>query len=218
MDSALFLVSNTLSKVALRAAQRSAKDADDNLVAILFSAAYFEGTLNEVLQRIIDGDHSNLPANYDKIRLAAAAAGLGDRFANIERKVRVLAAASAGCAVDTDKTPWKELFLLFRLRNWMVHLRPERMNVRTGRPDEPSSLVSTSVHALVNDLLEVGAISSVPEGRMVPVMLATRLNGVGPWAYKAAYGALEELAMWLPELNRLILTTHTHPSAARAAV
>jgi hypothetical protein len=100
----------------------------------------------------------------------------------------------------------------------MVHLRPERLQVRAGREDEPSSLVSTQVHNLVTDLLTAGAIKEIPPGHMVPVALATGLSGVGPWAYAAAYSGLEAVDSWLPEKHWQHAPSYRAPKLLDAAV
>src|SRR3989442_1354562 len=45
---ALFLASNTLNDIAFNAARASKADQDTNLVAILFSAAWFAGAIAEI--------------------------------------------------------------------------------------------------------------------------------------------------------------------------
>jgi len=218
MEKATFLASNVLSGIAFKAAQRGAADSDQNLIAVLFSAAWFESCLNEVLSDLLERPTGQSDDRIQRIRLSAEAAGLGERMVPLERRLRVLAAAAMGESLPADRAPWRDVFLLFRLRNWMLHLRPEHMSVRPGRPDEPSSLVSLSVHQLVRDLHDAGAIASIPEGRLVPVVVAASLDGVGRWAYRSAYGGLEGLVAWLPGWNHRLLADHQPPSAIDAAV
>ncbi len=214
----LFLASNTLNDIAFRFAKASKTDQDSNWVSILFSAAWFEGSVNEVIYQLIETSFGDGSARVKAIRLAARAAAIGDRFVPIERKLRVLLAAANGVELDDSSLPWRDVLLLFRLRNWMVHLRPERLKVRAGREDEPSSLVSTQVHNLVTDLLTAGAIKEIPPGHMVPVALATGLSGVGPWAYAAAYSGLEAVDSWLPEKHWQHAPSYRAPKLLDAAV
>jgi hypothetical protein len=208
----LFLASNTLNDIAFRSAQASKTNVDSNWVTILFSAAWFEGSVNEVIYQLVETSFAQDSERLKPVRLAAQAAGIGDKFVPIERKLRVIGAAAKGIQLDENTAPWRDVFLLFRLRNWMVHLRPERLKVRAGREDEPSSLVSTQVHELVTDLLAAGAIKGIPPGHMVPVALATGLDGVARWAYSAAYSGLAAVDSWFPEKH----WQHAQPSRAPA--
>lgn len=215
---AMFLASNTLSNIAFKAAKASYTDADSNLVALLFSAAWFEASLNEAISDLLEGTHREETEKLRRIRLAVIAAGLGDRIISVERKLRVLCTAATDASMEGRGPPWHEILLLFRLRNWTVHLRPERLNVRLGTGDEPSSLVSTQVHELITELLAVGAIAEVPKGRMVPVALAARLAGVGAWAYRSSFQGLCVIDNWLPERYRSLTEAHHPPSGLDTAV
>jgi len=214
----LFLASNTLNDIAFRSARASKTDQDSNWITILFSAAWFEGSVNEVIYQFVETNSGEDSERLKSVRLAARAAAIGDRFVSMERKLRVLCAAAMTVHLDENALPWRDVLLLFRLRNWMVHLRPERLKVRAGREDEPSSLVSTQVHDLVTDLLAAGAIKEIPPGHMVPVALATGLSGVGSWAYAAAFSGLEALDSWFPEKQWRHAQPHRAPKHLDAAV
>ena len=208
---ALFLSSNVLSDIAFEAAYQVPAKPNGSLVAVLFSAAWFEASLNEALEALAGRQHRESTSRLEQIRLAADAVGLRERHASVDRKLRVLCAAATSESLPDDRPPWSDVLLLFRLRNWIVHLRPERLKVRTGRDDEPSSLVSTDVHELVTGLVSAGAIASVPSGHMVPVTTALQLPGVATWAYRAAYGGLMAVDAWLPERYRPIAAAHRSP-------
>jgi hypothetical protein len=169
----------------------------------------------------MDIDDARITGTEDlavRIRLAARAAGLDERFAKWERKLTVLCAAATTQALALDSAPWPSVTLMFQLRNWIMHMRPEVLNVREGRDDEPSSLVSTQVHAFVDALFRLGAIKEIPAGTMVPVTQATQIPGVGRWAYRAAYEGLKVVDTWLPMRSRKLAESHRHPDLLRAAV
>ena len=211
LSQAMFLGSNIIGDIAWKAVAASADDLDQHLVALLLSAAWFEACLNEVSHELTEP--IDLEATSDqlkKIRVSVQAAGVGERQISVERRLRVLAAALVSKPLAVDEAPWYEMLLLFRLRNWIVHLRPEKMNVRPGRDDEPSSLVSTQVHELVTALLKVGAINAIPQGHMVPLAMAIRMPVVGPWAYRAAYNGLLELEKWCRPHLRVRFTATAH--------
>jgi hypothetical protein len=206
----LFLASNQLAEIARSAASGSADGKRSELVAILFAAAWFEGSINEAIHDLLTG-HYHESDRIKAISIAAQAAGLDDRYARVERKLRVLCAAATGQTLDEKSEPWHTVLLLFQLRNWIVHLRPEIMEVREGREDEPSSLVSTQVHRFVQALRDVGAIKEIPTGRMVPIAMAVQMPGVGAWAYRVAREGLRTVDTWLPERHRKLASDMLAP-------
>lgn len=205
---ALFHGSNILSGVAFNAAERSLNDPDASLVALLFSAAWFEASLNEAIDDLLWAEVPQQTLGRSRVRLAIQAAGADQRHVSTERRIRIICAAATEATLDPEMEPWRSVLLLFRLRNWLVHLRPERLSVRVGGVDEPSSLVSTRVHELVVDLQRVGAVAALPQGTMVPVTAAIQLPGVARWAYSAAYAGVEVLDVWLPQRFRPLTDAH----------
>ena len=209
---ALFLASNQLSEIARKAAGESRVDHQASLIAILFSAAWLEAGINEAIQDVLGGRMRDDTARIQAVRLAARAAGLDERFVSLDRKLRVLCAAATGEELDETAEPWSGIGVLVQLRNWMVHLRPELLNVRQGEDHESSSLVSTQVHQIVSSLVKVGAIKEVPRGFMVPVTTAAQLPGVGEWAYRVAYLGLDATDKWLPERFHRLVEQHQAPA------
>lgn len=198
-----FLASEQLKQIAGKAANASESDSDSCLVAILFSAAWFEASLNEAILDLFErGMRENAGDHVEHVRVTAKAAGIDDKYAKLDRKIRVLCAAATKQPLPDTAEPWVSVFLLFQLRNWIMHLRPELLSVREGTDHEPSSLVSTQVHDFVLALHKVGAIKEIPQGRMVPVTHASQLPGVGQWAYRTAYAGLRSIDAWLPQRYR----------------
>lgn len=208
-----FLASNILSGIAFDAAARSASDPDQHLVAVLFSAAWLEASLNELLHYLIVPSPGRLPKNYVSARLAAEAAGLQSQYASVSTKLRVLCAAMTGAPLRADRRPWRSSLLLIEVRNSIVHMRPELMKVREGRAAEPSSLVSREPHRLVRSLRDVGAIKAIPKGRLVPLAIASSLPGMGCWSYATTHATMVVVANWFPEWRQRILMSHRTPAA-----
>jgi hypothetical protein len=86
------------------------------------------------------------------------------------------------------------------------------MSVRLGTVEEPSSVVSKEFHRLVNALRTSGAINQIPEGRLVPVVIAAGLPGFGKWSYEAAYDSLTAVASWHRPWWRDLLTLVRNPT------
>jgi hypothetical protein len=217
MDKAIFISTNILSGIAHKAA--AAGDADKNIVAALFSAAWVEAAVNELIHHLVTEDETAMdPALKEARRAAVAANLLESHSASIELKLRLLCATLTGKQLELGHQPWQRMFLLFELRNWLVHLRPEAMDVRPGRDDEPSMIVSSSVHKLVRALKASKAFARIPAGHLVPVVIAAGLPGVGRWSYATAYNTLEGIAKWYPRWKSRLLLTAKKPTISDAAV
>jgi hypothetical protein len=209
MDQAIFLSTSVISGIAATAAGRGNVDPDQNIIAALFSAAWLEAALNELMYELIRRDEGELYPELREARRAAIAADLFEsQSASIELKLRLLCATVTGHQLNFGRQPWQDVSLLLSLRNWLVHLRPELMKIRQGTDEEPSTIVSRDVHKLVKALRAAKAIAEIPPGRLVPVVIAAGLPGVGRWSYTTAYRALDAVAKWHPGWSkRLLLAT-----------
>jgi hypothetical protein len=166
-------------------------------VAALFSAAWIEASLNEIVHKLSVTSEGTVDSRVLTARRTVIAIDLFDsKSASVETKLNILCATTTDHQLDWGSQPWQRLSLLVQLRNWLLHLRPERMKVRPGLEDEASSLVSSEVHKLVSALRDSGAIREIPTGYLVPVLTAAVLPGVGVWSYKVAYDTLDAVSVW----------------------
>lgn len=193
-----FVASNQLKTIAQHAVAAAAGSTDRSLIAVVFSALWFEASVNDAIIDIRDGALREHGARQELVQAAVREARLDGKFVRVRKKLDVLCRACTDRELDPYAEPWRSVLLLFDARNWLVHLQPEELNVRTGREDEPSSLVSTEVHRLVTALREAGAFGQIPEGRMVPVTHALQQPGVAAWAFRAAGDGLREVDRWMP--------------------
>jgi hypothetical protein len=211
VEEATFFSTNILATIAFNAAERSLANPDDNLVAALFSAAWVEASLNELVHKLTATHEKDLDTRLIEAKRTVTAANLFDRkSASLKIKLNVLCATTAHRQIDWGSQPWQRLSLLIQVRNWLVHLRPERMKVRPGVEGEASSLVSREVHELVGALKNSGAIE-IPKGRLVPVAIAASLPGVGAWSYRTAYDTLAAVVAWHPPWGPRILAFAKKP-------
>src|SRR2546422_785918 len=104
-NQALFLATNTLGDIAFNAVNASQTDRDQNIVSILFSAAWFEASLNEALYDILERDVHDRTERLARVALAAKAAGIDGKMVSIERRLRVLAAAATGKPLGNTVPP-----------------------------------------------------------------------------------------------------------------
>ncbi len=212
MEEATFFSTNILATIAFNAAERSLANRDDNLVAALFSATWVEASVNELVHKLTATDEKHLDTQLIEAKRTVTAVNLFDRrSASLRTKLNVLCATTAHRQIDWGTEPWQRLALLIQLRNWLVHLRPERMKVRPGVEGEPSSLVSQQVHELVRSLKNSGAIKEIPRGHLVPVAVAASLPGVGAWSYRVAYDTLAAVVTWHPPWKTRILAFAKQP-------
>jgi len=212
LEEATFFSSNILAQIAFNSATRSLTNSDDNLVAALFSAAWVEASLNELIHKLTATDEKNLDPQSLTAKQTVVAIDLFDsKSASVEMKLNVLCVTTTNRQIDWGSQPWQRLALLIQLRNWLVHLRPERMKVRSGAEGEASSLVSREVHKLVRALKDSGAIAEIPRGHLVPVAIAASLPGVGVWSYRVAYDTLAAVVGWHPPWKPRLLAFAKQP-------
>jgi len=220
MDEALFLGSNSLSSIAAAAAIQSASVPDEHIVAVFFSVAWLEASLNEIIHLLLRPERIADSPQYNRVAIAARAAKLDGRTASLDLKLQVLCAAATDDSLALGQAPWQHLTLLLDLRNAIVHLRPERVKVRRGQDDEPSSLVTDQDQAndIIKRLLSAGALDSFPQGYMVPILTAAQRPTIGRWSYATVYRVLEQVAEWLPSWREHIIAVHRSPEVLRPAV
>jgi hypothetical protein len=178
VSRATFLSSNQLAWIAGKAARAAGSEPDQAIVAVFFSCAYVEAVLNELLHHVRDRDDDP----YPYILQVAKAAGLYERSASLERKLRVLCLAATHGPAPFDRKPLQDFDLLIELRNWVTHLRPEELSVAEGPPEARSSIIQVEYQALATRLVTQQVVSSLPDDYLVPVIScnqATWSRGLG---------------------------------------
>lgn len=196
---------HVLSDIAYRSVSAAAADPSQSLVTLLFTCAWIESVVNVMLDALDDDWGPQL----NRVVAVAQEAGVDDRWTSLERRVRVLGAAATGKRIDFGRSPFQELGLLFDLRNWCVHWRPEaivyRGAVRIWKTREAKRFVGR--------LVSVGVVprsASRHPRTMSDVLHSPRL---APWSYVTGYRVVEELAAWFPRL-RVLLRLHRPPLPA----
>ena len=148
----VFLESNFLSGIAPKAADRSIDDPDQALVAVIFSCAWLESAVNEIMYDLENIPDSHLPTGYPSTAALARESGLFEDRAAFERKVRILGLARTGHPIDFGLEPFQSLGVLLRIRNWLVHLKPEVVTMK-DEPNQQGQLAAEEDHRLARDLL-----------------------------------------------------------------
>lgn len=136
----LVFTSRSLLKVAKKAANRAKTERDQTLVAILFSAATVEGFVNDIMEltQFMRSD------NDEKVRtLGELLSEAEEQKAQTALKLQLISAVFRGTPLERGEKLYQDFNLLFKLRNSLVHLRPEYADSslfgpRTRRKHKPT--------------------------------------------------------------------------------
>jgi hypothetical protein len=199
---AIFLSANELHRVARDAVKAAHTESLQSLVAVMFSCAYVEAALNELLHQIAEAETENVK----RLGPLARAAGLYEKTAAVSRKLGVLGAAASGKEVDFGSQPFQDFDLLLELRNWLVHLRPEPLTLRENPSEEGTSLINDQYHKLIERLAQWKVIE-IPRSHLLSVTSAAQLPGVAPWSLRTAEAVLQEVHRWIPDWRPPIVGT-----------
>jgi hypothetical protein len=157
------------------------------LIAILFSAAALEGFVNELIE-----DFQYQEPLDDRIRALSVVCGeIDERNAQLGLKIQVIATGLQGKPFDPGVQPFQDFALLMRIRNLIMHARPQVL--RLGDDSEPMQQ-----DAVIRALAARGVIDiSGPPVTWVTIgMLCT--PDVGAWAYESAVNMAKALRDMLP--------------------
>jgi hypothetical protein len=167
--------------------------------AIVMSAASIEGFLNEMLERFSfynaarpQFKKSELPRKV--LALGRLSAELEGRNASVHLKVQLFVATLRGSPWDRGQQPYQDFDLLFRLRNAILHLKPESF--------DSDVLTNAELHPLLRSL-----DARVPlkrfggpklRNRMLGIAIAVQEPAVAQWAYDTCIRTCLALADCLP--------------------
>jgi hypothetical protein len=172
MKGTAVLNSGALFAIAKRASQRVKEEdggiigpVESALVALLFSAATLEGYISEVafISRAVD----KLAAHPPLASLLSLVDEVEDSRGSVRLKYLMARVALHGRPFDKGAKPHQDLDLLFRLRDAVVHLKPDNL---TGSPQK-----------LLEQLRSRGLVDLPEEGAAV-WMLTIATPEVARWA------------------------------------
>lgn len=158
------------------------------LIAILFSAAALEGFVNELIE-----DIQYLEPTDDRIRALSVIAGeIDERNAQLALKIQVIAAGLQGKPFDPGAQPFQDIVLLMRIRNLIMHARPQVLQL--GDDSEP-----IQQDAVIRALAARGVIDiSGPPVTWATIGMLCNPN-VGAWAYESSVNMANALRAMLPK-------------------
>lgn len=180
--------SGPLFHIARKASLHGIAAEHSSFVAILFSAFALEAWVNELLD-LVQCDDSYWSPPETKL-LAAFASQLERRNTSLDLRIQLIATGLRGQPLDPGRQPYQDFALLVRIRNVLVHAKPEHFDNGSGAQNEP--------HAILRELEERGVFELERVGVVNLLHGTLTMRSVGKWAYGAATRMAEALAEMLP--------------------
>ena len=176
--------SSKLLSVARKAVNRSKTERDQAIVAVLFASAAVEGCINDIMD--FSGFISDEPETRMLHDLLVEAE---QQRAQIALKLQIIGAVLRRTPLKRGEQLYQDFELLFRLRNSLVHMRPDR-----GESDLFSH--KRKSHKPSDDLISRGVIRKKDAEDATNWLDLISTYDVAQWAYDAAVRiALDIFAM-----------------------
>ena len=205
---AVLLSSGRFGVLAKRAVERSSEFSPDALAALVFSALWVEAFANELLHRFGTGRDDEMTEPLRRLRTMANAADLSARDARLDVKVQVIAASLTGSPFDKGRQPYQDFQLLLRLRNDLVHHKPETVNEAEVEHEGAPLMVPRQLHERVKSLVARGIIDTPDPKVFYSLVSLLERPQVAQWAFETAARMIRALADALPRegLRIMVLT------------
>lgn len=181
--------SGPLFVVARKASQEHLSAEHSSLIAILFSAFALEAWVNDLLTNVRLGGAYWSPAGVES--LAKIAEEIDDRTASLDLKVQLVAIALSGQAFDRGQQPFQDFALLIRIRNALVHGRPEHIELKVEPPRKH--------HSVLEQLAERGLVDLDRKGTIHPLLGGLSHPSVGRWAHSTSVAMAQTIAEMIPD-------------------
>jgi hypothetical protein len=189
--------SATLFHIAQTARDRARDNAADATVAIVFAVSAVESFLNEILDRL-RFDHNRDQPELERARTMSEAAELFNKNAKVALKIQILSAALSGVTMDRGAQPLQDFDLLVKVRNILVHYRPEVLP-ESGKPVTHESLYGR--------LAEKGLVPPQSSEEISFIFNSLLNHKVAIWACDAARNMIGSVAKLLPSpIGKLALS------------
>ncbi|MFN8669639.1 MAG: hypothetical protein U0164_20795 [Gemmatimonadaceae bacterium] len=195
-NAALVSHYGNIIRLARDLAREAEKQPLKSIAAIIMSAASVEGFINELLEELQFELHGSSSSKMPrKLRLLARLAGeLDQRNASVALKLQLYVGCLRTEPWDTGHAMYQDLDLLLKLRNALVHSRPERLSI--------DDLESSKRQPLVERLHSRVPLRIVPQReplvRMLGPALVVQQPEVAQWAFATAERTCLALAECMP--------------------
>lgn len=178
--------------VARRAYERSIVDSSEAMPSIILSTVALECFVNETIERLSknifhESEQIIQTANWLEFVEAKKGSTL-DKFETFHL-------ALTGTKIKRGESPYKDLSLLYQLRNNLVHRKPEPF----GDWDPNDSEKTYEPHKFVRLLAEKNIVS-IPPPNMPPIWSPFILHDrTAKWAFNSAVTGVKYIVSLLPE-------------------
>jgi hypothetical protein len=184
--------------ILLQIARDGVRESEHNplasTVGIVFSALSLEAIVNELLELIGDSHHRVADEVIDRVFAVTNAAGLYSRQAGIENKIHVLYSSLTGLSVAKGQQPYQDLSLLIKVRNFIVHSRPEIISTEEDG--------TWKRHQLVRALVSRGVLRADHDNSIQGALGDLQTQVVARWAYDAMVEVVQAMIASFPSTFR----------------
>jgi hypothetical protein len=196
--SPTFLNAFILFTEAAEACKRCQKAAGSNrrkpggrqgIVSIVFSVAFADAFLNDIVYCVRNPDWGVPPSNPKLVRLVDALEIAEECHAKIRDKYHFAKRILTGAPYEKGKAPFQDFSLLVEVRNWITHMRPE-----TGPEDGKEA-------DLAGKLESRHILSDEYRGKNPHFMAAIDTPAVAQWAVLSAWNIVDDIIELLPECS-----------------
>jgi hypothetical protein len=222
LGSAIVYSSGTLGYLTRYAAQQTVTFPQLGLGAIVFGVAWVESFTNELLH---DVRWSGAAAPYPEVvrlRAVAKAADIESTSTNLGTKIRTIGTCLTGSLPDEGRQPFQDFDLLVKLRNQIIHQRPERIDTATELTDEGNKRLirkpgsgDRRINAQIDNLISRGLCPPRDTMGLDPLSQLFQSQQVAVWAFDTASATVIEVCEWLPEEFRKRATAGLAAQRAR---
>jgi len=167
-------------------------NAEDSLIAIVFSAAAVEAFIND-LEELAAGTGGSKGTDHPKIRLLADVLSEAEESkASARLKYFLIGSVLKGEPFKKGAQPWQDLELLLKLRDAVVHSRPMRFAFGENG-------MEMSGAQLVAQLRQRGLLPEFPEHVKMFFVSWLSPRSVARWAINTSTLVIHELVGALPD-------------------
>jgi hypothetical protein len=176
--------------LARRSYERIGDYRSESQIPVILATVALEGFVNELEHQAEFA--ASLGSSVVAATVARALRMAEDGHASILLKINIAYLAMSGALPDTGSQPYQDIELLIRLRNLLVHARPE--SVEFGEPG-----VSADFPKIVRSFASRGVIRMPPNGSAIAWQQYVLVPSVAAWAHNTAVRAIRWLAAAAPE-------------------
>jgi hypothetical protein len=190
--------SRWLAELAQKACSDSRGDGKSAITAVVFSVAWLEAYVNEVVYTVL-----NLPIEPEygavvRLSQVLSAAESSGRNENLLRRIRLIGTVLSDAPVDIGQSPWQDLAVLIAIRNSLIHNRPESFEIERAAREPHAPPRTKQYPRQVVELLNRGLLDQPTSEVFLTITGSIQVPAVADWAYKTAKAAVLEIARWFP--------------------